>query len=952
MKTPMRETAITQKNKPKLVWGLVVAGLLFLLLPSARAQFTWPVYEPFGEYTNTTDLAGGDSTNNWNFGNGGGAGVASFVVTPAAAMTYPALLPETNPVPSGVESVPVLNTSADAGAAFTTNLGNIYVSFLLNYIDNGNSVTPAGNRIIFNLVPDAPTTNLGGSFTHFYTCVTLTPDYRIIIDKNINAGGNYSAATAVLSTNVTHLIVLSYQTNKVAGAPDTVNLWVDPTPFGNNASIPTPTLSTTNGANVTNTAGIAEFNGFLLDNRAAPAYYATLFYIDEIRLNNTWAGVTPLATPAPGPLYAVTGGGASCGSPEHVGLNGSTTTNMYLLFTNAVYTGITLPGSGSALDFGLQSTLGSYSVLASNINTATIGWMSNSVAVAILQPPVFVTEPAPVVAATNNRAAFTTVVTGNALVYEWYKDGSPLANDSHLSGATTNMLVISPVTTADIGNYYCLIVDGCGNAAYTTTNSLSLDVPSDLVWTGDGFNVDIWDLATTPDWNGGLVFNPGDNVTFDDTYAYSSPVSLNGVLTPTSITVNAARNYVWQSGAQGGYITGAAELVKSGTGSLLVNNEYAGSFLNSYAGGTVINGGTINISNSWSLLGTGPVTLAGGTLETFQKGNGTSTGLTNTVFVTASSTWQVDRTGSQCGALLGALIGSPGTTLTISNNVTANLTNRVYFGAAFTNNSAIFLTADFSTVAIEMAPINSSNAEVFNGAISGTGQFTKVGAGTVYLNAANTYSGPTTNSAGILAGSGSVGGPLFVASGATLGGGSADAIGTFTVNGNINLNGNVLVRVNKSLTQPNDKISGAGIITNGGTGTVTVTNTGTTALVEGDTLQIFNGAVSNGAALNITGGGVNWANNLAVNGSIQALAMIAGYSTNISYAVGGGGMVTLGWPATHLGWILQSQTNSLSVGISVATNAWHDIPNTAYVISTNMIVNPTNPAVFYRLRHP
>jgi hypothetical protein len=205
-----------------------------------------------------------------------------------------------------------------------------------------------------------------------------------------------------------------------------------------------------------------------------------------------------------------------------------------------------------------------------------------------------------------------------------------------------------------------------------------------------------------------------------------------------------------------------------------------------------------------------------------------------------------------------------------------------------------------------------------------------------------------TTYVGFLAGSGSISGQLVVASGTTLGGGSQAAIGTLTVNSNVTLNGNVRIRVDKSLAQSNDKISATGTITNGGTGTVTITNIGVTALAVGDTFKIFSGPVLNGAALTVTGGGVSWQNNLAIDGSIQVISAIADYPTNISYTVSGG-TVAFTWPATHLGWILQSQTNSLSVGIG---NTWYDIPDTANVTSTNIPVNPANPAVFYRLRHP
>ena len=948
----MNQRVVRTILKLNLIKGVAAVGLL-LLLPSARAQFTLPIYEPFSEYTNTTYIGLGDSAINWNFGNTSTNPVdQSFMLSSQAAMSYPALAPDTNANPVGIQSIYINTTSADHGALFSTNSGNIYVSFLLNYLDNGASVAPPGIRTIFNLVTGATISN---TFTAFDTVVALNPDYSIMIDKNLNSGGTYTAEYP-LSTNVPHLIVFSYQTNSVAGAPDTVRLWVDPTPFGNNAAIPTATLTTTNGANITN------FDGFLLSSRKEPAYYANAFYIDEIRLSTNWAGVTPLATPAPGPLFTVKGGGASCGSPEDVFLSGSVATNSYLLYTNGAYAGVTLAGTGSGtLDFGLQTTIGYYSVLASNLNNGNVGWMTNSATVAILQPPVIATQPAPVVAATNNRAGFTATVTGNNLTFQWYKDGTTLTNDSHLSGATTNALVISPVTTADMGNYYAFIKDGCDNTTYTTTNSLSLDAPNNLVWYGDNFGINIWDLATSSEWNNGTaVFDPGDNVTFDDTLnsaSGASKVTLTGVLTPTSIYINnSAENYIWTGS---GFITGSASLVKSGSGTLIVSDNSASGYQNTYTGGTVINNGTLDISNSWVSLGGGPVTLAGGTLETYQKGSGTGTstssGLTNNVFVTANSTWQVDRTGNQCAGLVGALNGNPGTTLSLTNSATTeNSQNWIRFGGAFTNNSAIVVTVNSipTNSPMYITSYNGTNgAQIYNGAISGRTGFLVENTGSVYLNGANTYLGPTTNALGFLAGNGSVSGILTVASNATLGAGTAAAIGTFTVNSNLALNGNVFVRVNKSLTQPNDIISVTGVITNGGTGTVTVTNIGVPALALGDSFQIFSGAVSNGTALTVTGGGVTWTNKLAVNGSIQVLFVTASYPTNISFTFGGG-TLALTWPATHLGWILQSQTNSLSVGIIANSNAWHDITSTASVTSTNIPVNQANPTVFYRLRHP
>jgi hypothetical protein len=61
-----------------------------------------------------------------------------------------------------------------------------------------------------------------------------------------------------------------------------------------------------------------------------------------------------------------------------------------------------------------------------------------------------------------------------------------------------------------------------------------------------------------------------------------------------------------------------------------------------------------------------------------------------------------------------------------------------------------------------------------------------------------------------------------------------------------------------------------------------------------------------------------------------------------------GTTLTLSWP-TNSGWILQSQTNALNVGLA---NNWGDIPGTAAVTSTNLAIDPANPTVHYRLRLP
>ncbi|HSY20195.1 MAG TPA: autotransporter-associated beta strand repeat-containing protein, partial [Candidatus Acidoferrales bacterium] len=149
----------------------------------------------------------------------------------------------------------------------------------------------------------------------------------------------------------------------------------------------------------------------------------------------------------------------------------------------------------------------------------------------------------------------------------------------------------------------------------------------------------------------------------------------------------------------------------------------------------------------------------------------------------------------------------------------------------------------------------------------------KTGPGTLDLNAANTYGGTTTINAGVLAGSGSLNGPVMVnTNGAAIGGGPATSMGTFTVNNSLTFSngGGGFFRINRA-GLASDTVSVSGALTNIGNGIITLNNLGA-ALQLGDKFTLFNKPVSNGAAMFVLGGNVGWANNLAVDGSVAVAA--------------------------------------------------------------------------------
>jgi len=258
----------------------------------------------------------------------------------------------------------------------------------------------------------------------------------------------------------------------------------------------------------------------------------------------------------------------------------------------------------------------------------------------------------------------------------------------------------------------------------------------------------------------------------------------------------------------------------------------------------------------------------------------------------------------------------------------------------------------------------------------------KVGTGTLTLSGAANYTGVTTVSNGVLALVGSVN----LDNSATINVGSSTATldvsgssgtqnlgnlkpqtltGIGTINGSLNNQANSTVSVGLGVLNVNGTATLAGTnilqlnLTNAPatnseivatsfviSGPLIVTNTGP-ALQGGDTFKLFSTGITGFSATNLPAltAGLSWTNNLALNGTIAVLSSIATNPTNISFSVSGN-QLSLHWPADHLGWWLQSQTNSLSVGL--ATN-WVDVAGSSSVTSTNITMDPTKPTVFFRL---
>ena len=308
-----------------------------------------------------------------------------------------------------------------------------------------------------------------------------------------------------------------------------------------------------------------------------------------------------------------------------------------------------------------------------------------------------------------------------------------------------------------------------------------------------------------------------------------------------------------------GVISGDGRLTKVGAGTLILGST------NTYAGGTLVDGGTLGLAAN-EALGTGPVAMQPGTTLQFEA-NGIA--LENSIVLNANPTFD---TGSNADGISGAISGR-GALTKIGSGTLILAGSNTYAGGTFLNEGALGILSNsaLGSGALAMAPgttlqfdadgltlanailLNAdptidtqANTATISGVISGSGSLDKIGSGTLILTAANAYSGPTDVQEGTLGLRGSLASTVTVESGATLGGtgsvgglvangGATVAPGVlgpyakFTVTGEASFAAGSTFAVNVGAPGQNDKLVSTGSTTLSGA-TVAVSGAGGTYL--------------------------------------------------------------------------------------------------------------------------
>lgn len=542
--------------------------------------------------------------------------------------------------------------------------------------------------------------------------------------------------------------------------------------------------------------------------------------------------------------------------------------------------------------------IGTYTFSAVMYYDSSLAVVSDPTMVTVETAPSTPTVTATAMASNLVYVAWTPATGANG--YELSRSGTIIAT---FPASSTNFYEDSGVSGGVDYCYEVIATNQVGSATSVsscvttpnTTGSLTWDAsgsasgPQDGsgVWNSSG--VTWWNGSTSTTWaNGSLaVFGAGTttncsvgiaslvaprafifNPTTGGTYTFTND---GDTLTLSNQTVVMAySNAVFDVG-----LSGAGGLVKAGNGTLTL--EVA----NTDTGGLTVNAGMVvgaaPNGTAYGSTGNGNLTVNdGGIMEASGDNSlvGQTTSASKTITINAGGMITNTATSS---CHLNALVLNGGTLAADSANGTYGNWNFDYGVSTLGNTNVSYIGGGNASVSesgganFKILAGDTVIVSTVLGSVGSDNGLIKSGAGTLILQAVNTFIAATTVSNGVLqvdgslatntvtvyggtlAGTGVINGATTVQSGGTLAPGDAGGIGTLAVSNSLTLNSGSTTLMSVGIINGilnNDAVLVGGVLTQGGT--LVVTNVGNFALTAGSSFQLFAAGGFSGSFSTIT----------------------------------------------------------------------------------------------------
>lgn len=413
-----------------------------------------------------------------------------------------------------------------------------------------------------------------------------------------------------------------------------------------------------------------------------------------------------------------------------------------------------------------------------------------------------------------------------------------------------------------------------------------------------------------------------------------------------TLMLTAAESYVGNTTVAGGTLVVSNNVLLSPTISISSNAvlEYSYSNRVLQPGTTYTGNGTLRFDGTGNPdFGLAPINLnfSPGALIDVESGKLTGSSSYNGIWTANQASMNIAG-----GAIFDAVESGPSATMQIDALTGSGIFEGGYFGLTtvtigIAGGSGTFSGTLQDDPSAQLAVVKTgSGTEIFSGTNTYSGN-TTVNAGTLLING-TAGSGTVTVNGGTLGGTGTISGAVSIGAAGTLAPGAPT--GTLTIPNSLSLAGNTLITLNSGASS---QVTGITNVTYGGT--LTITNIGA-PLSSGNSFTLFSASAFSGnfsSIIGSPGAGRAFVFN-PTNGVLSVVSVFPTTPTNLTFKVNSGAL-TLNWPSNYTGWILQSQTNPLSGGIT--SSNWVDVSGSASTDSMSFTISPTN-NVFFRMRLP
>jgi PKD repeat protein len=471
--------AFVQDQTGKEIYNGAKVSLNGLSLPLPTDFSATPTSGCSPMTVNFTDLSTGATAWNWSFP--GGTPATSTLQNPVVVYNS-----------AGTYDVS-LNASNPAGNQYGAMTKTAYISVNSAPVA---PTTPAGNNAMCIDPPDQTYTTTSVANTTGYIWELLPSTAGVVTNNGTSCVVNWDNAF----TGIAQLKVRAYNTCGNSPWTPFLNITISTQP--GQAAPPTgPAALCMNAGSVTyTTTGATNAQtyswellpadaGALYPNGTSVSVVWSATFTGNATLkvkgvNNSCEGTwsNPLAiTVSPGPAaFLVSGGGVYCaigGSGMPVDLSGSQTGTNYTLYRDNVATTSVIPGNGSAISFGNQTTAGTYTVMASTTSGNCTNNMTGNAVIAV-DPQAPLTPGAPIGPAQVYSGSMPTsdyVTTGSTYASSYIWEITPVSAGTITGNTITGTATWNPAYTGPAS----IKVQGsnsCGGGSFSTEFVVTVDV--------------------------------------------------------------------------------------------------------------------------------------------------------------------------------------------------------------------------------------------------------------------------------------------------------------------------------------------------------------------------------------------------------------------------------------------------------------------------------------------